>query len=350
MMLRFFIVNFFSFVKRLFASKVVLYNVIIFLPLLTVFTSTISKRSLKFVLLFTLVILITGNAAVYHHFIPFFLLLIALPMFGNTDFDKLICFFIPFFLLVSIYGIYQKIFGYSRFEIEWIKSGISIANEEGYFTGKNIRPFSTFASIPEFTLFIAIYVYYSFANRKFVLLFFSIFMLFVAGSRGVIVATLISLLVIFVFKKATYKKKLVISFCLSLVVYLSLIYLFPLLLFENNTSSRMLVYGTFNGRIENLALFSENLSIINLLFGSFGTSLDSITSDNLYFTLLSRFGLFSGIYFLYFLIKGNDSHKSFFFISIFIGYGFYADMIFSYYLMFLFFFGIYSKSHLSPIK
>ena len=169
-------------------------------------------------------------------------------------------------------------------------------------------------------------------------------MLFIAGSRGVIVATLISLLLILFFKKTTFKKKMLISFCLSLVVYLSLIYLFPLLLFVNDSSSRMLVYGTFNGRIENLYLFSENMSIINFLFGSYS---DSITSDNLYFTLFSRFGIFSGIYFLSFLIKGNDNHKSFFFLSIFIGYGFYADMIFSYYLMFLFFLAIYSKSYLS---
>ena len=54
--------------------------------------------------------------------------------------------------------------------------------------------------------------------------------------------------------------------------------------------------------------------------------------------------MFSDTNFILFFLKQKIDRKSFYFITIFLGYGFYADMVFSYYLMFLFFFAMYSHS------
>jgi hypothetical protein len=344
MFFRYILVNSFSFIKRFFAFNATLYNTIVFIPIFTVFTNTISKRSLSFVFLFSLVILFSGNTKSFGQLGLYFLLLLAIPMFKKVNFEQLIQKSFLFYIIVSFYGISQKLFGYTPVEINWIRSGLSFAEERAFIASNDIRPFSTFASMPEFTLFISIYLYYFKTKGKILLLLFSFVMLYIAGSRGIFVSVITAYTFVFILKK--YKRKhLWISFLASLTIFLFLIFLFPLLFNETEFNSRMLAYGTFNGRIELLTKILDVTSPSSILTGVNLADLNiESTFDNMYFMLVANFGIFGALYFILFFLKQKIDRKSFYFITIFLGYGFYADIIFSYYLMFLFFFAMYSYS------
>ncbi|TKC13071.1 hypothetical protein FA048_05495 [Pedobacter polaris] len=345
MFFRFILVNIFSFIKRFFAFNATIYNTIVFIPLLTVLTIRISKKALFFVFFFSILLLITGNIDAYGKFIMYFLLLLAIPMFKQTSFEGLLNKSFYFFILVSLYGISQKLFGYSSVEINWIQSGLSFADERE-FISNDIRPFSTFASMPEFTFFIAIYLYHFSVQKKKLLILFSFMMLYLAGSRGVFISTLVAYFFVFIWGKSN-RKYLILSFFTSLLLFLFLVFIFPIFFSSDQASSRMLAYGTFNGRVEFLDKVLSNGSISNLFTGLDLTVLDlENTFDNLYFMLIAHFGIFGAIYFLYFFLKQKINRKNFYFLTIFLGYGFYADMVFSYYLMFLVFFAVYSYSDL----
>lgn len=344
MLFRYILVNSFSFIKRFFSFYPPLYKFIVFIPALTVITFSASRRSLNFVLLFSLVILVSGNIKAYEQFILYFLLILAVPMFKRVNFEELVQRSYFFFILVSLYGIYQKVFGYTSVEINWILSGLSFAEERAFIASSDIRPFSTFASMPEFTLFISIYLYYFKSKGKTLLLFFTFVMLYIAGSRGVFVAVITAYFFVFILKKFM-RKHLFLSFLSSLLIFLFLIFIFPMLFSTADYNSRMLAYGTFNGRVELLASILDVASPSSLFTGVDLSDLNiEHTFDNLYFMLVANFGIFGALYFILFFIKQKDDKKSFFFITIFLGYGFYADMVFSYYLMFLFFVAIYSQS------
>lgn len=344
MYFRFILVNIFSLIKRFFAFNASVYNAVVIIPIFTVFTSTISKRSLKFVLIFSIIILISGNLKSFSQFGLYFLLLLGIPMFKKVNFEALLQRTFWFFLTVSLYGIYQKLFGYTIIEINWIKSGLSFAEERAFIATDDIRPFSTFASMPEFTLFISVFLYYFKTKGKTFWLLFSFLMLYIAGSRGVLVSALTAYTFTFIFKK--YKRKhLWLSFVASLTIFFFLIFLFPLLFNAIEFNSRMLAYGTFNGRIELLTKILDITSPSAIFTGVNLTELDiENTFDNMYFMLVANFGIFGALYFILFFLKQRIDRKSFYFITIFLGYGFYADMVFSYYLMFLFFFAMYSHS------
>lgn len=346
MLFRFIIVNVFSFVKRFFFFNAAIYNTIVFIPLLTVITLKISKKSLHFVVIISFILFVAGNITSYFQFIMCFLLIIAIPMFEKVSFEKILSRSILFFIIVSIYGIYQKFYGYTDIELNWIKSGLSFADEKAFLESGDIRPFSTFASMPEFTLFISIYIYYFATMEKKLFLYFSFVMLYIAGSRGVLLSTIVAYYFTFVVKK--YNHKLLFkSFFVSFIIYLSLIFAFPIIFSSYETTSRMFAYGPFNSRVELINRILNQSSYINIVTGLNIEGLElSNTFDNIYFMLIAHFGIVGGIYFLHFLLKQKIDKKNFYFLVIFLGYGFYADMIFSYYLMFLFFFAIYSYSDL----
>ncbi len=345
MFFRFILVNVFSFIKRFFAFNPTLYSAIVFIPLFTVLSPVLSKKSLLFVVIFSFILFITGNISSYGNFIMYFLLLLAIPMFRRVIFENLLSRSFWFFVAVCLYGLTQKAFGYSPIEQRWIQSGLSFASEREFLTD-DIRPFSTFASMPEFTLFIAIYIFFFTIEKRYFLLFFSLVMLYIAGSRGVFVSTLVSYFFTFIWKKYS-GGYLFLSFLASCTLFLFLVFVFPVLFSSAETSSRMLAYGTFNGRVELLSRVLESSSFSDLITGLNLSKLDlESTFDNLYFMLIAHFGILGGLCFLFFFLKQKIDRKNFYFFSIFLGYGFYADMLFSYYLMFLFFFAIYSQSYL----
>ena len=344
MFFRYIFINAFSFFKRFFVFNDSLYNTVIYLPIFAIFTRNVSKRSLIFISFFSLLLFFSGNINLISKFTPLFLLLLAIPMFKKVDFEYLVQKSFPFFILVSLYGIYQKLFGYTAVELNWIKSGLSFAEEGAFLWTDDIRPFSTFASMPEFTLFISIYLYYFKTKSKKLMLMFSFIMLYISGSRGVFVSVITAYTLVFVFKKFK-RNQLWLSFFASLSIFLFLIFLFPFIFNTYEYSSRMLAYGSFNGRIELLTKILDISSPLSILTGLDLSSLNiDYTFDNVYVMLLAKFGLFGALYFILFFLKQDINRKSFYFLTIFLGYGFYADMIFSYYLMFLFFFGMYSQS------
>lgn len=344
MYFRFILVNIFSFVKRFFAFNALLYKAVVFIPLFTAFSFRLSKKSILFVTVFSLIFIIKWNFDLFAQFGMYFLLLLAIPIFQRASFEKVMHRAIPFFILVSIYGVSQKYLGYSIVELNWMKSGLSFADENAFLATSEIRPFSTFASIPEFTLFISLFTYYFASNRKHFLLLFSIFMLYIAGSRGIIISTLLAYFLTFFVKKHN-TKYIWVAFLISFVIFLFLIYIFPVMFAAIEGSSRILVYGTFNGRIETLKIVLERADLTSFFIGMNLKGLENIeyTFDNYYFMLIANFGILGCIYFINFFVKQKINRKNFYFLIIFLGYGFYADMIFSYYLMFLFFFALYSN-------
>ena len=344
MKIRLIIISIFSFVKRLFFVFPDLYGIIIYLPLLTVFNTKNSKKSLFFVLFFVLIIVATGNLLFIVDFIPLILLLIFKPSFESYKFDAILSKLIPLYIILSLYGIYQFIFGFNSFEQGWINSNLGTVGAENFNTDKTIRPFSTFAGIPEFTFFCALFSYYFYTEKKNTLFLISIVILILSGSRGVIISTIVAFAIIYFLKNNSYIKMLFKGFLLSILIFVSLIFVYPLIFqFSYDSTSRILVYGTFNGRILNwLELFNKS-SYLNFLFGNFNSIYTELTTDNLYLNLVSKLGIFGSIYFYSFFRKIKLNEKSVFFLTIFLGYSFYADVIFSYYLMFPLFFAIYSK-------
>ena len=267
-------------------------------------------------------------------------------MFRRASFEKIMNRAIPIFIIVSLYGVAQKYLGYTSVELKWMQSGLSFAEENAFLAMSEIRPFSTFASIPEFTLFIALFIYYFATKKKYALLLFSLFMLYIAGSRGVIISTFIACFFTFFVKKHN-TKYVWLSFFISFVIFLFLIFIYPLLFGGIEDNSRILVYGTFNGRIETLKLVLERANLSSIFIGMNIKGLENIeyAFDNYYFMLIANFGIFGCIYFIHFFVKQKINRKNFYFFIIFLGYGFYADMVFSYYLMFLFFFALYSNNN-----
>ena len=341
---RLLILSLFSFVKRIFYFFPQLYNIIVFLPLLTVFNSKISKKSLRFVLIFFLIIIATGNISLFFNFLPLCMLMIFKPSFEGYSFEATLTKLIYLYVILCFYGIYQSFFGFTSFENSWINSGLGSIGSENFNTGKSIRPFSTFAGIPEFTFFCALFSYYFYIKKKNILFLTSIIMLMISGSRGILVSTIIAFTVIYFLKNNSYKRMLVKGFLLSFLLFIGLIFIYPLIFqLSFDSSSRLIVYGTFNGRIINWIELFDKSSYLNFLFGNFNSTYTELTTDNLYLNLILKLGIFGFIYFYSFFSRIKLNEKSVFFLIIFMGYGLYADVIFSYYLMFPFFFAVYSK-------
>lgn len=344
MRFRIFIITIFSFVKRMLYFNPFLYSILIYIPLFTVINSNVSKKSLKFVIIFSLLILITGNIGIFFNFIPLFLLMIFKSNFENYSFETTLSKLIYLYVLVCLYGLYQSFFGYSSFELGWLSSDLGIVGSDNLINERNIRPFSTFAGIPEFSFFCAIFAYLFYTQKRKVFFMSSIVMLIVSGSRGVIVSTLIAFVVIYFFKKNTHKIKLLKGFFLSIIFFLSLVFIYPLyFLLSYESSGRTLVYGTFNGRIVNWLELIEKSDYLNFIIGNYNFTYLDLTTDNLYLNLILKFGIFGLIYFFSFFRNIKLNEKSVFFLTIFLGYCFYADVIFSFYIMFPFFFAFYSK-------
>jgi len=341
---RLLILSLFSFVKRILYFSPQLYNIIVFLPLLTVFNSEASKKSLRFVLIFFLIIIATGNISLFFSFLPICMLFIYKPSFENYSFEATLKKLIYLYVALSLYGIYQLFFGFTSFENSWINSGLGMIGSENFNIEKSIRPFSTFAGVPEFTFFCALFAYYFYIKKKKTLLLTSIIMLMISGSRGIIASTIIAFTVIYFLKNNSYKKMLIKGFLLSLIIFIGLIFIYPLIFqFSYDSSSRVLVYGTFNGRIFNWIELLDKSSYLNFLFGNINSTYTELTTDNLYLNLILKLGIFGFIYFYSFFLNIKLNEKSVYFLTIFLVYSFYADVIFSYYMMFPFFFAIYSK-------
>ncbi|WP_210413901.1 hypothetical protein [Luteithermobacter gelatinilyticus] len=260
-------------------------------------------------------------------------------------FNVILAKFFPFFLLISLYAIYQNLFGYTQVELNWIKSGLGQVSEVGYFIRDDIRPISFLAGTPELTIFFCLYFLYFYRRKSFLGCIFCLSMMFVSGSRGVIVAFWVASFLMY-FKarfwhRGSYEVLALVSLVINAGVYFLLTIVGPAvaLLFPEK---RLFVFGTFNARIETLLAFYENNKNVNFMLP---TASAEIVYDNSYLSIVSMFTIFGLPIFLYYCLKASKDQKSFFAISLFLGYAFYADVIYSYYAMFLIFVCAFSRNY-----
>lgn len=339
---RFLIINFFSFIKRIFSIYPFFYSAIKFIPILFLFYRKISKKgTILFIIILIIMYLNIGKIELL--FLPSLLIFVFLPLFYKVSYEYVLRKLIWFFYLSALYAIYQKFFGYTFIELNWIKSGVSIVSEKGLLF-KDIRPFSFFSGIPEYTFFNVLYAYYFFINKKYKSLIFSIIMIVIAGSRGVMLSAIISFLFLIVFKKR-YWYHMIIAFLFGLLIYIFLFFVLGNLLkeIESISESRILVFGTFAARVISALSYMSSLSNLDdILFGIKEYS-DVKVFDNFYIFLHVKIGLLGLIIFYGFFLKKRYSRKEFFFTIIFYIYSFYADVLMSMYFSFLLFFAIYSK-------
>ncbi|MCL1160660.1 hypothetical protein L2728_01970 [Shewanella chilikensis] len=233
------------------------------------------------------------------------------------------------FFVFLLYGIYQKIFGYSWFEIQWILSDKGEVGALGFGLGEVVRPFSVFAGIPDFTLLIAIFTFYFFKKNIFIAFLLFCLML-VVGSRGVIVGFLISLFVVEFFnnKSRLFKFGAVVGF--SFGVYALLIFLATYLWEIQTSGFRLLNYGTFNARFELVLSFFDEMDL-SIIYSGLGYG--NQVFDNAYLSLLNDFGIVGVVFFILFLFSIAKTNIGQFTVYLMIVYAFFADVHFSFFLM-----------------
>lgn len=246
-------------------------------------------------------------------------------------------------LLIILYGIYQKIFGYSPFEMGWIRSGKGKVGEEGLFLSGDIRPFSFFAGIPEYSFFMCILIYHEiFIRQKKITSICLILLLLLMGSRGVIMGLAIALIIALFGGKIPKILRFIIATGVAVGTYFILINLADILWLYEGEGNRMLVYGTFNARFEIVSKFLEESTFSDMIFG---VGIPFQTFDNMYISILNDFGLIGIILLFYLLYSVTRSHKAEFAIHITLVFGLFSDFVHSFFFMHLLAMMIYSKSN-----
>jgi len=270
-----------------------------------------------------------------------------IPFLCNSQFNfKLTRLLRQFWLFPVVfvgYGLYQKMFGYTSFEMGWVMSGKSLVGEEGLLLADQVRPFSMLAGIPEFSFFICILFYHEwFIKRRIYTSIGFLLLLGLMGSRGVLVGLIVSFMVMQFGGRLKKPYRFLLGIFLSIFVYMILVDMSDILLEADREGvGRMMVYGTFNARYEILRDFFENASLSGLLFG---VGEPYRTFDNMYITLINDFGLFAVILFLYLCYVGAHHHQSEFAIILTMVFSLYADFAHSFFFMHLLAMMIYSKS------
>jgi len=341
-LLRIFWVCFNPFFKRLVYFEPVTYKVMSILVLISSIGIIISKKGLLLgFFLSTYLLLVSPFSLV--DFLPFILLCIFLPTFKRVQFNKTFRSFLPLFFLITFYAIYQKVFGYTSVELNWIKAGAGAVSEVGYFIRDDVRPLSFLAGTPELSLFFCIYFYYFLVSKNKLGMLLSFSMLLVSGSRGVLVAFIISVFFLFVkkhiFTKIRYSMLLFYALLFNALSYFTLTLIGPVIA-ALAPDQRMFVFGTFNARVETLIEFFIS-NYHNYFLIPFADH--EKVYDNAYLTFISIFSISLLPFFLYFFIKKCQSEKFFIGASLALGYAFYADLFYSYYAMFFIFVVMFSQ-------
>jgi len=339
---RVFWVCFNPFFKRLVYFEPVTYKVMSMLVLVSSVGTRVSKNGLILGILLSIYLLLVAPYTLVA-FLPFVFLCIFLPTFKRLQFDKTFRSFLPFFLLITFYAIYQKIFGYTFVELNWIKAGAGAVSEVGYFIRDDVRPLSFLAGTPELSLFFCIYFYYFLMAKNKPGMLLSFLMLLIAGSRGVLVAFIVSIFFLFlkkyIFTKTRYSMLLFYTLAANAISYFTLTLIGPVIA-ALAPGQRMFVFGTFNARVETLIDFfvTNYHSYFLVPFAD-----HEKVYDNAYLTFISIFSISLLPIFLYFFIKNCHSEKFFIGASLALGYAFYADLFYSYYAMFFIFVVMFSQ-------
>lgn len=346
-MYRFVFINSFSLIKRLFLDPFI-YNIIKFIPLLVIPNPDISKSAVKLIFILISILVLSLNFSSIIYLFPFFLLILFKNNLNKIDLYSFVEKSKWFLLIAILYGFLQLYFQYLPFERNWINSDLSIVNSENMFISeRGIRPFSFFSSNSEFTFFCSIYLLVFLRDKKRIWSLIAFIGVVSAGSRGIILAFVFSYLLVYFFKIRTKLRIVVISLFTSLLIYASLVSYSAILYNFSNThsSNRLLLFGTFYARYENILTRSSEFGFFNLIIPStlnFNEA-SSVTFDNMHISLLANFGLIGYLFFWnFFKIKKTD-FDSLFFLSMLIISGFFNDMIYSFYMFYLILFAIYTK-------
>jgi len=340
-MIRLIAVNIISFIKRIFYSHADVYRIISISPALFAIGRKISLKGLLFSIFVFFLIVFNNAFDRLILYIPIILLTIFAPTFKKINFSSSLNKLIPFLILSIVYGIYQIVFGYTNFEMGWINSGISVVGADNYFITEKIRPFSFFAGVGEFAIFVSLFSYYFLLKRKYILFLFSIVIIFFIGSRGVLFTLLVVLLIIFKTKN-NYQQAIKKIVLLSLIVYFLFAFIYPLYIHKHiislfDTNSRLVVYGTFRARIISAYYILSRFEPSNLFYGiNIENELfkQNLNIDNIYLRFLNDFGLISTLILLYIFVKSISNKNQLFSIGMILSYGFYNDVIPSFYLLF----------------
>ena len=351
--LRIILVSFFSFFKRLFFFSPSFYQIISFLPLLAVVTSKLSKLSIFIVIAILAIVGINGLVAKPEAYAPLCLLLLTYPLFKRVDYEVVLTKIFPFFLASCAYGLYQFFFGYSLFEINWINSGLGFATSESLIDIGVTRPFSFFASMADFALFLNIYLYFFLCYKKYLYCLITFAIILIVGSRGMIIGTFLAVLSMYLNVKPSR------NIFLFLPILCALPYMVLLFSSESIIANESLPFlfnpGSLIGRTAYLSgvitdIYAElPFSLLGFSWNSIG--LDSFTLDNMYVFSLVAFGLPLSLILMFSASQLQKTKKSLYFLILFFTYGYYSDSITSFYLMFLFFFAFFSiQPKLSTFK
>jgi hypothetical protein len=342
-------INSFSFIKRFFLDPFT-YGIITFIPLLSIPATVLSISGLTISLFLSTIAIVFSNYSIIYYLSPLFLLMIFKAQLYKIKFSDIVM-KTRWLLIVSIiYAFIQIIFDFLPHEKMWIYSNLSIVKSPNVFVpGKSIRPFSIFASTPEFSLFCCIYLIEFVQKRNYAWTLISVVGLVIAGSRGIILSFILAYIIVYIFNINKTKKIIFYSLLVGIITYTLLIISAPLLysVSEKYSTSRLLLYGSFYARFEMVIEATQDFNLWNLIYPNAITKLSDgiITFDNLFLTLIFNFGIF-GFFIFWKYFDFVIEQKSLFFIAMFIFYGFFADIIYSFYLMYIFSIGIYSKKHL----
>ena len=343
---KYLIINTFSFFKRLMVFFPSVYNLIRYIPILIIPSRYVSKNGVLTTLILAIILLIKNKPAVLIYYSPIFIFLIFKIQFHKLKFERLVQKTQWLLVVAILYGVLQKIIGFLPFEKAWILSDLSIVNSDNMFIeNRENRPFSIFASVPEFSIFCALYFLYFLTKKNIPWSLIGLIGILVSGSRGVMIATIIAIIVVFVFKPKNYFRTILSTICVSLFFYLGLILgsSFLTSISDKFSSSRILLYGTFNGRVENLLNRIEGFEFSHLIIPSStdASEASDLTFDNLHANLLLNFGIIGFMVFWRSFKFIENNHLTHLYFALFISFGFFNDLIFSVYSLLLFFVSIY---------
>lgn len=319
------------------------------------YKSLLYKRNIKIASLLFLVLIAYGliDGKIIKGNLIFIVLLLFSQQFEKFNFTGFLSSLQWYFWTVSAYGLAQRYFGYNSFELAWIKSGLGVVGEAGYYVTDDIRPFSVFAGVPEFGFFAVIFSYFFLYKKKYAFFTFALVLLLVIGSRGVILGALVSHIIIYLFKNK-HTIGLLVSLLASLLLYL----IFPLiasfnLLIAHESSTRLLVYGTLNARYLSAIEYYNSFKIQNLILP---LNLEQrikdlgLVIDNTYLRLLNDLSVVGIVIMLILFISTVNSTRRLFFSSFFICYGFYAELNYGLYFMYNFMFVYLSSEDPFPLS
>jgi hypothetical protein len=298
-----------------------------------------------FFLAFILTILISFALGGYLHYenlffiIPFLFTYNIFKESNVPTFSTLIVVSIPSLL----YALFQFQYGYLQFELDWIKSGVGVVSEAGYFVTEDLRPFSTLAGTPELALLTSGLLYISLRKERYIYVMLFAFMLLLTGSRGMILSTFIAIAIDRL--NISPRRKVLLGIFVGFIAYITIPAYYWISSYFSSVLefSRLAVLGTYTHRVD---IANEYLSNLNLFHIISPVSLESMTGervmlDNLYLRLLNDFGGLFSLIIIFIVINFIKSRSTAFFAVLYFCYGYYAELQYAFYFNSLFFIFLY---------